>query len=88
MTPKEQAQILKAFKVQNHHTSVVSIIDPTDPFKPAFSGRVLSIATDEHGLPETLVVRLSDEFLMDDFDDGLRRVPITDIYQAHYVSLN
>ena len=84
----EAKEIEKAFKTQNYFTSVVSVIDPVDPFKPAFSGRILGVKVDGDGFPSTVIIKLSDEFLVDDQDDGVREVKMTDVFQAHYVSLN
>jgi len=84
----EAKEIEKAFRTQNYSTSIVSIIDPVDPFRPAFSGRILGISSDEMGFPSTVIIKLNDEFVVDDYDDGVREVPMNEIYQAHYVSLN
>lgn len=84
----ETKAIEKAFKTQKHSTSMVSVIDPLDPFKPAYSGKILAVTVDIFGLPSNVIIEINEEYLLDDSDDGVRKVPFTDIYQAHYVSLN
>ena len=84
----EEQAIERAFRSQSYSATLVSLIDPMDPFVPVSGGQVESIKVDRGGMPLKLTVKLCDRYIIDETDDGLREVPFVEVYQAHFVTKN
>jgi len=84
----EEQAIERAFRSQSYSATLVSLIDPMDPFSPISGGQVESIKVDRGGMPLKLTVKLCDRYIIDETDDGLREVPFVEVYQAHFVTKN
>jgi len=84
----EEQAVKRAFISQSYSATLVSLIDPLDPFVPVSGGQVQSIKVDRGGMPLKLTVKLCDRYIIDETDDGLREVPFIEVYQAHFIHLN